>query len=318
MTQHLWIGIDVSSTRLDVATHPTTEHAAFPYTDQGLDDLRAWIARRPVLGIAAEASGGYERRLAHDLHQHGLGLRILNARRVRRFADAITPAKNDRLDARIIAHFAATIPADTPVPPDPDRDAVDELVKLRQLLSGQRTALQNARRLARTDAARAVADAQIKALADTIGQAERDIKAALDRSQALRDRAERLRSMPGIGPVAVAGLIAMLPELGQMSAKKIAALAGVAPFDDDSGGRHGRRHISEGRVQLRNLLYMASLSACRFNPVMKAFYDRLIGRGKPAKVALIAVVHKMLTRLNAMLHTGTDWDPAHVRGQAHA
>ena len=266
MTHLAWAGIDVSSTRLDVDTFPASRPANLAYTDQGLADLNAWLAQNPVAGIAVEATGGYERRVVHALQQRGHIVRVLNPRRVRRFAEAITPAKNDRIDARLIAHFAATI-AGEPAPPDqPDRAAVDELVKLRQMLSQHHVALTNVQRLARTAEAKALLTQQIQAVKAAIDQAAHDIEAAIDRSERLRDICRLVRSMPGIGPTVAAAIVAMLPELGHVPTAKIAAIVGVAPFDDDSGTRSGARHIAGGRRMLRNLLYMASLSACRFRP----------------------------------------------------
>ena len=316
MTQRPWAGIDVSSTRLDVDTFPASQPTSFAYTDQGLADLGAWLAQHPVAGIAVEATGGYERRVVHVLQKCGHTVRVLNPRRVRRFAEAITPAKNDRIDARLIAHFAATIAGEPAPPHQPDRAAVDELVKLRQMLSQHHVALTNAGRLTRTAEAKALLTQQIKAVKAAIDQAADDIEAAINRSQRLHDMSELVRSMPGIGPTVAAAIVAMLPELGHLPTAKIAALVGVAPFDDDSGGRSGARHIAGGRMMLRNLFYMASLSACRYNPVMRSFHERLIARGKPPKVALVAVMHKMIARLNAMAHTGQKWDETHQRAHA--
>jgi transposase len=157
----------------------------------------------------------------------------------------------------------------------------------------------------------------IKAIRTRIAAVERAIEVAIAADVVIAEDRERHCTMPGIGPVGSAGLVAWLPELGRLSAAKIAALVGVAPFDDDSGDRHGQRHIEGGRKALRNLLYMAAVSASQHNPVMRAFYHRLIGAGKPKKVALVAVMHKMLTRLNAMQRTRQPWNGDHVciRGQ---
>jgi len=315
MAHQLWIGIDISSKWLDVATFPATEARRFPYTEEGLAALLAWLAGRDVAGIAMEATGGIERQLAYVLANAGKPPRILNPKRVRDFAKSITPAKNDRIDAAMIARYAAIAPG-APIARDLAREALAEMVGLRQLLSEQVTALLNHGRLLRQPSARAHIASQVKVLRARMQRIARDIEAAIKASAELADQAALLRSMPGVGPVVSAGLLALVPELGRLSAAKVAALLGVAPFDDDSGDRRGKRRISGGRVAPRNLLYMAALVASRRNPVMQAFYERLRARGKPAKVALVAVMHKMLTRLNAMVHTGHAWDPDH-RG-AHA
>ena len=311
MAQLLWIGIDVSGKWLDAATWPATTHKRFAYTDEGLAALLAWLAGRPVAEIAMEATGGIERRLAYVLADAGLATRVLNPKRVRDFVSSITAAKNDRIDAMMIARFAAVVPG-APLRRDAAREALAELVGLRQLFSGHVTALRNHGRLLRASALRVQIASQVRALRARMQQISRDIEATITASAPLAAQCALLRSMPGVGPVVSAGLIARLPELGRLSAAKVAALVGVAPYDDDSGERSGKRRISGGRIDLRNLLYMAALVASRRNPVMQRFYERLRARGKPAKVALVAVMHKMLNRLNAMVHTGQPWDPAHV------
>jgi len=303
MAQQLWIGIDVCAQWLDVATWPATENKRFPYTDAGLAALLAWLASRAVAGVAMEATGGIERRLAYVLADGGRAVRILNPKRVRDFASSITAAKNDRIDAMMIARFASVVPG-APLQRDASREALAEMVALRQLLSDHITALRNHGRLLRHPAMRAQIASQIKALRVRMQQIGRDIEAAIKASAPLAEQCALLRSMPGVGPVVSAAVLAWLPELGRLSPAKVAALVGVAPYDDDSGARSGKRHISGGRMDLRNLLYMAALVASRRNPVMQRFYQRLLARGKPAKVALVAVMHKMLNRLNAMVHTG--------------
>jgi transposase len=315
MAQQFWIGIDLSGAWLDVATYPATTHQRFAYNDTGVAALLLWLTGLSVAGIAMEATGGLERALAHVLADAGHPPRILNPRRVRDFARAITAAKNDRIDAAMIAHFAATAPGPV-MQRDPDREALAEIVGLRQLLSDQLTALLNHGRGVRQPVLRTRIAAQAKALRLRIQQLNRDIAAAIAASEKLAAMAALMRSMPGIGPVVAAALLAWLPELGRLSPAKVAALVGVAPFDDDSGGRSGRRHIAGGRMDVRNLLYMAALVASRRNPVMQRFYERLRTAGKPAKVALVAVMHKMLNRLNAMIHTGKKWNPDHVSARA--
>jgi transposase len=311
MAQPTWIGIDISSKWLDAGSHPQNETRRFPYTGAGMADLLAWLAGRPVSGVAMEATGGIERSVAYALDEAGYQPRIVNPKRVRDFSKAISPVKNDRIDACRIAHFAATV-AVAPVKRDSLRERLDEMVTTREFLKNQVTAASNHARLLRVPAMRTQMAGQIKAIRTRMTAVDREIEAAIAADDAIRQDRDRACTMPGIGRVVGAGLVAWLPELGQLSAAKVGALAGLAPFDDDSGDRSGKRHISGGRAGLRNLLYMAALSAVRFNPVMKAFYQRLLAAGKPKKVALVAVMHKMLTRLNAMQRTGQDWNAGHV------
>jgi transposase len=199
-----------------------------------------------------------------------------------------------------------------PIERDLVRERLDEMLTTRQFLMAQLIAARNHARLLRVPAMRTQMATQIKTMRTRMAAVERDIEAAIKADAAIAQDRKRLCTMPAIGPVVGAGFVAWLPELGRLSSGKIAALVGVAPFDDDSGERSGQRHISGGRVGLRNLLYMAALSAIQHNPVMKLFYDRLLAGGKLKKVALVAVMHKMLTQLNAMQRTGQDWNAGHV------
>jgi transposase len=316
MAQPLWVGIDVSGKWLDIGTYPQQETTRFAYTDAGLIELLAWLAARQPAGVAMEATGGIERTLADVLIDAGHKPRILNPKRVRDFSKSVSPAKNDRIDACRIAHFAAAV-AGEPIERDHVRERLDEMVTARQFLTHQLIAARNHARRLRVPAMRTQLADYIKAIRTRIAAVERAIEAAIEADAAIAEDRERLCTMPGIGPVSGAGLVAWLPELGRMPAAKIAALVGVAPFDDDSGDHNGQRHIEGGRKALRNLLYMAAVSASQHNPVMKAFYNRLIGAGKRKKVALVAVMHKMLTRLNAMQRTHQPWNGDHIciRGQ---
>lgn len=311
MAQPIWVGIDVSGKWLDVGSHPKQDVMRLPYTDAGVTDLLAWLAIQTVTGVAMEATGGIERTLAYALADAGYQPRIVNPKRVRDFSKAISPVKNDRIDACRIAHFAATVTVQ-PIERDKVRERLDEMLTTRQFLMAQLVAARNHARQLRSLVMRAHLAGQIKTLRTRMKAVERDIDAAIKADEALDQERTRLCTMPSIGPVVGAAMVAWLPELGRLSAAKIAALVGVAPFDDDSGDHSGKRHISGGRIGLRNLLYMAALSAIQHNPVMKAFYQQLIARGKLKKVALVAVMHKMLTRLNAMQRTGQDWNRDHV------
>ena len=311
MAQPVWVGIDVSGKWLDIGTHPQQQTIRFAYTDAGMMDLLAWLAARTVSGVAMEATGGIERTAAYALDAAGYKPRILNPKRVRDFAKGISPAKNDRVDACRIAHFAATV-AGEPIERNQARERLDEMVSARQFLQHQLDAARNHARRLLVPAVRAEMALHIKTIRTRRTALERAIEAAIAADAAMCEDCGRCRTMPGIGPVNGAGLVAWLPEPGRLSAPKIAALVGIAPFDDDSGSRNGQRHIAGGRKALRNLLYMAAVSASRHNPVMKTFYEGLVGRGKLKKIALVAVMHKMLTRLNAMQRDRRPWNGKHV------
>ena len=315
MAQPVWVGIDVSGQWLDVGTYPRQQTMRLAYTDAGVVDLLAWLAAQTVSGVAIEATGGMERRVAFALADAGYHTRILNPKRVRDFAKGISLAKNDRIDACRIAHFAATVPGE-PMERDKARERLDEMVTARQFLRHQLDGACNHARGLLVPAIRSGMASHIKAIRAQIAAVERQIAAAIAADADLCEDCARCRTMPGIGPINGAGLVAWLPELGRLSAAKIAALVGVAPFDDDSGDRRGQRHIAGGRKALRNLLYMAAVVASRHNPVMKAFYNRLLSGGKLKKVALVAVMRKMLVRLNAMQRTRQPWNGDHVCGRA--
>nr|WP_275112902.1 transposase [Rhodopila globiformis] len=303
--------MDISGKWLDVGSYPQRETIRFPHTDAGIADLLAWLAARPVSGVAMEAAGGIERTLAYALADAGHQPRLVNPKRVRDFAKAISPARNDRIDAGRIAHFAATV-ALAPIERDLVRERLDKMLTTRQFLMAQLIAARNQARLLRVPAMRTQMASHIKLLRTRMAAVDHAIAAVVATDQAIAQDRARLCTMPSIGAVTATALLAWLPELGRLSAGKIAALVGVAPFDDDSGARNGQRHISGGRVGLRNLLYMAALSAIQHNAVMKAFHERLLAAGKLKKVALVAVMHKMLTGLNAMQRTGQAWNAGHV------
>ncbi len=311
MAQPTWVGIDVSGKWLDVGTYPQQQTIRFPYTDSGICELLAWLASRTVAGVAMEATGGIERTVAYALADAGCQPRIVNPKRVRDVSKSISPVKNDRIDGCRIAHFAATVPL-APIARDKMREQLDEMVTTRQFLMSQLIAARNHARLLRVPAMRTHMAAQIKVMRTRMAAVEREIEATIKADATIGRQRDRLCTMPGIGPVVGAAMLAWLAELGQLSAAKVAALVGVAPYDDDSSDRTGQRPISGGRIGLRNLLYMASLSAIQYNPVMTAFYQRLVAGGKRRKVALVAVMHKMLTRLNAMQRTGQNWNAGHV------
>lgn len=306
----LCVGIDVSKPWLDAYRHPDGAQQRFANDAAGWAAMLAWLSGLNILRVAVEASGGYERDVVKALSEAGLVVRILDPWRVRLFARARgRRAKNDRIDARNIAEFTAL--EDTPGKlPDDKRDHIGELLAARQALLDANTQLGNAgqhlrdRRTAGWFTRLAASlTRQAKVLEGRIGE-------AIAAEAEFRQIARLLRSAKGIGPLFTAAVIARLPELGHVDRRQISSLVGVAPFDDDSGDASGPRHIQGGRTLVRNLLYMATLSAIRHNPLIAAHYRQLLGRAKKPKVAIVACMRKLLTILNAMVATNQPWrDP---------
>jgi transposase len=308
----LFVGIDVSKATLEVAgctvDGPLADLATtVANSDTGVAELvREFRARRPSL-IVLEATGGYERLVAVTLALAQLPVVVVNPRQVREFAKALGQlAKTDKLDAALLARFAERIrPALRELPPGETGALSEQILRRRQLVD-MITAERNRRALV-SAAVRRRLDAHIRWLERELASVEGELQRAIEASPVWRTRDELLQSAPGIGPRVSHALIALLPELGTLKRQHISALVGVAPFNDDSGGRRGVRHITGGRAAVRTVLYMGALVGVRYNPVLKRFYQRLRAKGKPAKVALVACMRKLLTILNAMVRTNTPW-----------
>ena len=274
--------------------------------------LEAMKGRQRIDLIVIEATGGLERALAGFLLQHGLPVAVVNPRAARQFARSMGHlAKTDSIDAMALAHYAHTLAAKADqagvlfAPPSAQVQALQAMVARRAQLLGMRTAEKN--RLGGT--IRVLRDS-IKAVIETldrqIAKLDKDINAHIE--QHFKEQAGRFEAIKGVGITTCATLLAFMPELGCISSARAAKLAGLAPLNQDSGKAHGKRHVWGGRSIVRGTLHMAMLSAVRFNPVIKAFYDRLIAAGKPKKVALTACSHKLLRILNAMARTGQPWN----------
>lgn len=302
------VGIDLSKQRWDVAVFPDQIGAGFATDEAGQAALVGWLGEHaPGSVVACEASGGLERALIAVLSKAGIGVRVLDARRVRRFAEAAGKrAKNDRIDAAMIAWFAASFPG-PPVVVDAARARLAELVSTREHLLAELQASRNHAAHLQSPLAKRILASQIAGLRRWLMRAEAAIAAAIAEVPALAARAALVCSVPGIGAVLAARLLTALPELGAISRRQVAALVGVAPYDRDSGRRRGQRSIAGGRSAVRASLYMAALVAARHNPVLRAFHDRLRARGKPAKVALTAVMRKLLVILTAIVRNQQPW-----------
>ena len=305
------VGLDVSKQKIDACIRSAAQRGAMPSTPEGRAALVAWVHANRVATAVMEASGGYERSWAEALRAAGVTVRIVDPKRVRHFAKAAGRlAKNDPIDAETIAWFAETFPAEGERPHAPRRDELDRLVTARAGLKRLEAQIMQEDE---HRPPRLVAKAQaavLRAVRAQVRKLDAAIAATIEADPVFARRAAIIASVPGLGPQAAAGLIAWLPELGQVTNEAAAALLGVAPYDDDSGERTGARHIKGGRRKLRNLLYMPVMGAAtQHNPVLAAYYRRLRAKGKEAKVALVACMHKLIVILNTMLARGQTWNP---------
>lgn len=314
MTQDLFIGIDVSKARLDVAAVPGEHAWSVSNTDEGIQELMVKISQlgEPKI-ILMEATGGFERRPLALLGAAGLPVTAINPRNARDFAKSIgLLAKTDRVDAKVLALFAQKIqPPCRPLPDEQTRALQDLIVRRRQMVD-MLTAEQSRLAIVESLKVRREITQHIAWLKKRIHITDYDLDQTIKNSPAWQPKSDLLKSVPGVGSVTSSTLLALLPELGTLTNKQIAALAGVAPFNRDSGTMRGRRCIGGGRAAVRNVLYMATLAATRFNPTIRAFYQRLCKLGKLRKVALVAAMRKLLTILNAMLRDNTPWRSSSV------
>lgn len=313
----LFVGIDVAKAHLDVALGPDGALVRHPNDEAGIAAILAALAAEPPALIVLEATGTLEVPLAAALAAAGLPVAVVNPLQARRFAQATgRTAKTDALDARALAAFAERVrPEARPLPDAAARELAEGLARRRQLIA-MRAAEKNRLGTAVAAAVRAGLEAHIAYLDGQVGELDRRLAEAIEASPAWRAREELLRGIPGIGPVASRTLLGELPELGTLGRRRIAALVGLAPMNRDSGTLRGRRTIVGGRAAVRTALYMATLSAVRHNPALKAFYGRLLAAGKKKKVALTAAAHKLLTIADAILRSGRAWDPAKAGSQA--
>ena len=322
-----FVGVDVSKATLDAfADGPAGGGAggpagggagaarSFDNTPAGVAALAAWArsVAAPAGGVAqvvVEATGAYERAAAAGLTDAGLDVAVVNPRQVRDFARATGAlAKTDRVDAKVLAAFGRAIGPRTTPRPTAAQDRLDALVGRRRQVVGMR-AEELARRPRTADklAARLI-DQHVRLLDAQVARLDREIAALIDRDDDWRAKADLLRSVPGVGPGTAAALLAGLPELGALDRKQVAALAGVAPFADDSGTLRGKRRVRGGRADVRTALYMAAVTARRCNPAIRAFAGRLSAAGKCFKVVITACMRKLLATLNAIVKTNQPWE----------
>lgn len=305
MSGSLYVGIDVSKDLLDVALGSEGELLQFPNDEQGHGALVERLRGEIVTLALLEASGGYEAMVAAALWTAGLAVAVVNPRQVRDFARADGRlAKTDALDARLLARFGEKMQPEPRAPLDEAAKELQALVVRRRQLADMLAMEKGRRGQTRSAAARKSLEKHIAWLEEAVRRGNTDLDQAVRQSPLWRETEDLLRSVKGIGPVTARTLLAELPELGKLTHKQVAALVGVAPFNHDSGRFKGLRRIQGGRGDVRRTLYMATRTAVRCNPIIRAFYDRLIARGKLDKVALVACMRKLLTILTAMLRRG--------------
>lgn len=304
-----WVGIDVCQKYLDVYIRPSGKLFQVTNDEKGIGSLVQTLKKIQPELIVLEATGGMEIDVTVELTTAELAVAVINPRQARDFAKATGQlAKTDAIDAQVLAHFADAIRPEVRQISDESSRQLEDLVARRRQLSDMITAEKNRRR-GKTNSVKASIDEHIEWLEEQLKEIESQIKSAIAVNQEWQQKMKLLTSVPGIGEVVAVTLISSLPELGTISHKSISYLVGVAPLNKDSGKFRGKRKIWGGRAKIRCVLYMATLVAVRFNPPIKAFYDRLISKGKLKKVALTACMHKLLILLNAMMRKNQAWQP---------
>ncbi len=308
-----YAGIDVSKERLDVVIRPSGEYLRMGNAEKGIGSLVSRLREKGLVLVVLEATGGLEQPAAVALATSGIAVAIVNPRQVRDFAKATGRlAKTDRIDAGVLAHFAEAVrPEPRPLADEDARELSAIVLRRRQILA-MITAEGNRARTAPKPVRRRI-EAHLRWLRKELERCNEELGRTLRESPVWQEKDDLLRSVPGVGPMLSATLLAELPELGHLDRRRLAALAGVAPLNRDSGTLRGIRTVWGGRAGVRTTLYMATLSATRCNPAIREFYRRLVAAGKPKKVALTACMRKLLTVLAAVLRNRTPWATREVR-----
>jgi transposase len=305
-----YVGIDVSKGRLDVAIGERGDFWNVANDEKGIAKLVERMKEVQPELIVLESTGGLEMPAMTELYASQVPVALVNPGRVRQFARSVgLLAKTDKLDARLLARFAEAVkPAVTRMPDEQEQHLIALVTRRRQLI--EMLVAEENRLITVRLSLRENLEEHITWLRQALKDLNREIREFIRQSPIWKDKEDLLQSVPGVGPVTASTLLAELPELGKLDRKRIAALVGVAPFNDDSGHRRGKRKIKGGRSSVRNVLYMAALSSSRFNPILRPFYKRMIHRGKLKKVALTACMRKLLTFLNAILRDQQRWNPS--------
>lgn len=309
--ERCWVGLDVAKASVVGAARPSGARWQGASDPAGLETLAAWLRSQAPTLVVLEATGGYEAPVALALGLADLPVVVVNPRQVRNFARATGRlAKTDALDAAVLAHFAEAVHPQPRSLPDTATQELHALVERRRQLVALRVAETQRLQQSHSAAVRAHIQRHLDWLRDEVDALTYELEQRVRASPLWRAQEELLTSVPGIGPTTACVLLADVPELGRLSQRQLAALVGVAPLNRDSGGSvHGARAVWGGRAAVRASLYMPTLVAVRYNPVLRAFYQRLLAAGKPPKVALVACLHTLLTILNALLKHQTAWQP---------
>ena len=303
----LYIGIDVSKATLDIDAYPQSHAAQFSNDDIGRHQLIDLLLDLMPALIVLEATGGLESPITGDLAMAGLCVAVINPRQARDFAKAIgVLAKTDAVDAHVLARFAEAIKPEVRPLKSNEMMALDSVLTRRRQIVEMITAETNRHAQAAGKIAKQIAQHLIW-LRKRLSEADDDLDGAIQQSPLWQAKSDLMTSVPGVGKITATSLLAELPELGNLARREISALVGVCPFSRESGKHKGRRAIWGGRASVRAVLYMAALVASRHNPVIKAFYQKLLAAGKVKKVALVACMRKLLVILNAMIKNNTPW-----------
>ena len=303
------VGIDVSKAKLDVCLLPSGQTAVFDNDAQGIRQLVQMLGKQPpIVRCLLEATGRYDRRCAADLMEAGFTVAVVNPRQARDFARSLGRlAKTDTIDARTLAEFAKLAHVRNSEKTPENRAILDDLITRRRQVTQMLAAEKTRREGLGHKIARASVDKVIRLLLQQREDLDREIARLIESDDDWKSRRQLLASVPGVGVTTASQLVADLPELGKLNRQQIAALVGVAPLNRDSGTLRGHRSIFGGRAAVRSGLYMATLSAMRFNPLIRPFGERLIAAGKAFKVAMIACMRKLLTILNVMVRNNEHW-----------
>lgn len=305
-----YIGIDVSKNKLDICIRSTGECFEVKNDKKGFKLLLKALKKHPESLITLEATGNYEQAVVRALQKGDYSVAVVNPRQVRDFAKALGRlAKTDRLDAMVLAHFGEAIkPTPTEMISDLAMELSEKYQRRKQLV--EMITMEKNRLLQVISEVKQDVQTHIKFLEEQLSKLEKELKEAVSKDERLTEKKELLVSVKGVGEITALALLTLLPELGTINQRQIAALVGVAPLNRDSGTWRGQRSTWGGRSQVRSALYMATLVAVRFNPTIKGFYEKLCAAGKKKKVALVACMRKILIILNAMLKQNLPWNPA--------
>jgi transposase len=305
----MYIGIDVSKEHLDISIGEEGEYLVFGNNEEGISKIIERLKPLEPALIVIESTGGLEKMIVAELYAKQLPVSLIEPGRVRHFAKSDGQlAKTDKLDARILAKYAKALTPPVVHLPTEEEQYLSALMTRRRQILAMLTSEKN-HLLSTPSKVRPLVERIITSLQQQLEELNQTIDEYIDHSDAFRQKEDLLRSAPGVGPVTAAIILSDLPEIGHLDRKKIAALVGVAPFNNDSGHRSGKRRVKGGRESVRHVLYMATLAATRFNPVIQRFYQHLLKLGKPHKVALVACMRKLLSILNAMIRTLHPWQP---------